>query len=233
MNPESTRAAHARLADADAAYVLGALTASDRREFEAHLADCADCRAAVAELAPTAALLSRLTPADAERIDEGPDAAARAGLVSLAHERARRRRRVAWLTAAAAVVLVLAAVAVPVSLAAMTAPTASFALEDVAGVPLEASVRLTDVAWGTRIELDCRYPDVSAPGAPEGGWTYALAIVARDGTESTVSTWRSGPGTSARLGAGSALDVADIGAIEIRSATGVVLMRYDVSGTSG
>lgn len=34
----------------DAAYVLGSLSATDWREFEAHMAGCPQCRQAVAEL---------------------------------------------------------------------------------------------------------------------------------------------------------------------------------------
>jgi carotenoid cleavage dioxygenase-like enzyme len=44
----------------DAAYVLGALSDADRREFEAHLDGCTPCRAAVAELTPLPPLLSVL-----------------------------------------------------------------------------------------------------------------------------------------------------------------------------
>ena len=40
MNPD-----HARFAEWDAAFVLGALSASERREYEAHLQDCDLCRA--------------------------------------------------------------------------------------------------------------------------------------------------------------------------------------------
>ena len=42
----------------DAAYVLGALTESDRAEFEAHMAGCMSCQEAVAELAAVAPLLA-------------------------------------------------------------------------------------------------------------------------------------------------------------------------------
>ncbi len=42
----------------DAAYVLGALSDRDRAEYEQHLAGCASCREAVAELAVVAPLLS-------------------------------------------------------------------------------------------------------------------------------------------------------------------------------
>ena len=38
-------------AEWDAAYVLGALSPSDRRAYERHLAECDACRAAVADLA--------------------------------------------------------------------------------------------------------------------------------------------------------------------------------------
>jgi hypothetical protein len=41
----------------DAAYVLGSLSETDRREFEAHLDECPTCRDAVTELAGMPALL--------------------------------------------------------------------------------------------------------------------------------------------------------------------------------
>ncbi|GAB2473093.1 zf-HC2 domain-containing protein [Promicromonospora xylanilytica] len=55
-------------AEWDAAYVLGALSPSDRRAYERHLAECAACRAAVAELAGMPGLLGTLTPAHAEAL---------------------------------------------------------------------------------------------------------------------------------------------------------------------
>ncbi|WP_369375114.1 anti-sigma factor [Promicromonospora sp. Populi] len=57
-----------RYAEWDAAYVLGALSPSDRRAFEHHLAECDACRGAVAELAGLPGLLSTLTPAHAESL---------------------------------------------------------------------------------------------------------------------------------------------------------------------
>ena len=44
----------------DAAYVLGALSDADRREFETHLVGCASCRTAVTELTAVSPLLSLL-----------------------------------------------------------------------------------------------------------------------------------------------------------------------------
>ena len=39
-----------KFAQWDAAYVLGALSPAERREFEEHLASCPHCQAAVSEL---------------------------------------------------------------------------------------------------------------------------------------------------------------------------------------
>ena len=65
-----------RYATWDAAYVLGSLSAADRREFEAHLAGCLDCRDAVAELSGMPALLSQLDSEDVAAINQsGPTSA--------------------------------------------------------------------------------------------------------------------------------------------------------------
>jgi carotenoid cleavage dioxygenase-like enzyme len=48
----------------DAAYVLGALSDSDRREYEVHLEGCGECRTAVTELATVTPLLSALDYAE-------------------------------------------------------------------------------------------------------------------------------------------------------------------------
>ena len=54
----------------DAAYVLGSLSAVDRREFEAHMAHCPACREAVAELSGVPALLSQLDREEVAAINE-------------------------------------------------------------------------------------------------------------------------------------------------------------------
>jgi hypothetical protein len=235
MNPD-----HAAFAEWDAAYVVGALSSAERRRFEGHLADCPECRRAVAELSPTVGLLSRVSPERAASIDaaltdgqvdiDGPDSAVRAEVVSLGERRALRRRRTWWLASAAAVVLVVAAIAIPVTLG-RSAPNASFALEAVADVSLEADVRLSSVGWGTRIDLDCRYAPASDADVPAEGWPYALAVVDTDGESTNVSTWQALPGATARLSAGTALSISEISAVEIRSVdSGRLLMRYELDG---
>jgi anti-sigma factor RsiW len=68
----------------DAAYVLGALSFSDRREFEAHLSACPSCREAVSELSGMPALLAQLDRDYIASIDEH-DAHASAALPPLRH----------------------------------------------------------------------------------------------------------------------------------------------------
>lgn len=55
----------------DAAYVLGALSPTERGEFESHLAGCADCRTAVAELAGLPGLLAQVPPGEVLAMDLG------------------------------------------------------------------------------------------------------------------------------------------------------------------
>lgn len=225
---------HDRFADWDAAYLLGALSAADRALYESHLAECERCRAAVAEVAPTLGLLARVDPVRAESLlpsaaddADGPGAGHRARVVSLGAARARalrRRRRLVAFAATAAIVA--AAVAIPLGYSLLRPAGQAVALEPIADLPLAASVALTDVAWGTRIDMSCDYGEM--PDAPDVGWAYALVVVDETGAESILSTWQAHPGSTARLSAGTALAAADIEAVEIRAvASGDVLMRTD------
>jgi len=226
---------HERLSMSDGAYVLGALCASDRAEFEAHLSVCAECRASVAEIAPTAGLLSRLSPERARALGAttapaplaSPDPSLRGRVVEVARRR-RTRRATAWTLAAS---IALVAVAVPSAFAVNSAMQQSsgtvYALDDVAGAPLEASVKLTSAPWGTRIDLVCQYTG-QVLDAPPGGWPYALAITDDSGATSVLSTWRADPGSTTELSAGTDLAAANIGAVEIRSLDGdTVVMRRE------
>lgn len=225
---------HGRYADGDAAYVLGALSAADRAEYEAHLSQCAECRAAIAEITPIPGLLSRVPPERAESLlqaagVETPAPEHRARVLSLATERARRRRRARIVGIAAAAAIVVATVAVPM-ISTLRPPSTTIALDQLRDAPLTASVSLTDVAWGTRLDMICDYG--SEGDAPADGWAYALVVVSDDGTESVLSTWRAHPGTTARLSAGTELPASDIAAVEIRAVdSGTVLMRSALDGS--
>lgn len=225
MNPD-----HARYADWDSAYVLGALSPAERREYEEHLEACEACRRAVAELAPMPGLLARLTPDRGMALlddDAEPAGAPRPELLDAVRREGRRRRirrtRLQIGIAAAAAALVLVAVLVPLAFLRPAAVGETVAFETVADVPVTATAVLTPVGWGTRIDLDCTYGtagSTDATSATGDGWPYVLVVVGRDGTQSEVSSWRAMPGATARLQAGTAVALDDIASLEIRTVAG-------------
>lgn len=227
---------HERIADWDSAYVLGALSPAERREYEGHLETCERCRRAVEELAPMPGLLARLTAERAEALlEEGEGAvtalAPRPELLAAVRHEARRRRvrrrRVRAAIAAAAGAVAITAVAVPLGLMRTPPGVEVVAFETIGEVPVTATAELTPVAWGTRIDLDCTYEldDTDDADVPVDGWPYALYVVDRDGTSRELSSWRASPGATARLEAGTAVDLDEIAALEIRAiASGDVLL---------
>ena len=238
MNPD-----HAHFADWDAAYVLGALSPSDRRVFEAHMQECDACRAAIVEAAPTLVLLSRVASDRAESLlDEpassvGPDPALRRDVIARGVRESRRRRRTWWVAGAAAAAAIVVAVVITtsISLGGSTPPGGELVtLEAISDVPLTATVELVDVAWGTRLQMTCRYAAEAESEAAEQGWPYALVVTAVDGTTNEVSSWRALPGKTARIEAGTALDPDQIASFEVRSvSSGRVLMRTELRDTTG
>ncbi len=229
---------HARFAEWDAAYVLGALSPAERRDFEDHLDDCDRCRAAVSELSALPGLLGRIDDARAFALleDQADDAGPPADLVARIQTRERRdriRRRIgmaAGLAAAAAVAATLALV-LPPALTPAAQPTLAAVLTPAEpDVPVEASIELTRFPWGTRIDMDCSYHP-GTPG-PDGGYApvaYAMWVVGRDGTETSLSTWTAASDGTVSLTAATAFDIADIAEVEVRDASGEqVLLSTDL-----
>ena len=97
----------------DAAYVLGSLSSVERREFEAHMADCPLCRSAVGELIGMPVLLSQLDRDEIAAIDNRSrvepllPAELLPSLLAKVSWRRRRSRIVTW-TAEAVAAAVLA-----------------------------------------------------------------------------------------------------------------------------
>ncbi|MFI2366319.1 anti-sigma factor family protein [Promicromonospora sp. NPDC019610] len=185
-----------RYAEWDAAYVLGALSPSDRRVYERHLAECAACRAAVAELAGLPGLLGTISPAHAEAlVAEAPGTPADVvPLTSLARVARRSRFRRRALGAVAASALVVAGAvggavltgglfgapdggvpdaggATPPSATATTATTArTIELRPVAGADMRAEVVATPTTWGTKFRWSCHYPPDPGQQPPESAY---------------------------------------------------------------
>ncbi len=206
--------------DWDGAYVMGALSRAERQEYEAHLATCADCTQAVAELGALPGLMSRLTPADAELLlapaPEPPSSIAFPRVVPLPLWR-RTAVRVGLGAAAAAVVA--AAVIVPVTLHDQHHPTETLALAQVVASPLSASVSLTSTAWGTKVDMTCVYA-----GSYGAQHSYELYVVDAAGHASLVSSWWAKPGETARTTGSTDFAVDDITQVQLRAEDGTVLL---------
>lgn len=236
---------HHEYAEWDAAYVLGALSPTQRLEFEDHLAGCPRCAETIGELAAIPGLLGKLPAADALAMvntDAGysrsPEAAP-AGLLAALAARVRRRRRArTWtigLVGVAAAAAIAAAITLPVTLNAPAQPDVTASLQQVAASPISANIQLSTETWGTTIALTCHYrADATAlPSAqyPSSG-RYALYVIDRSGVTSRVSTWSAGPGVTVQAAGSIDTPVASIERVELRSLdTGSVLLSHTFNAT--
>jgi hypothetical protein len=221
----------------DAAYVLGSLSGTERREYEDHLSGCPECRSAISELSGMPALLKSLRHDDVASIDDGrldtPPAHLLDGLLAEVSRRRARVRRKSWMLAASAAAAVVAALllvlrpgpaAPPTDQPAIAAP-ASMSMTPVAPSSLEATVLVTNQGWGTHIAMSCTYrPDGGATDDP--GDRLAMVAVGRDGTRTQLATWVAREGDTASPSGSTSMPVDQIAAVQIVAAdTGAVLLQ--------
>ena len=221
-------------AEYDAAYILGALSPADRREFEDHLRFCASCASSVGELAGLPGLMSRVS---IDQLTAEPEPVPDTLLPSLARavRRERRRRLLAVGASAAAVACLVTGGALaitgpgspaqpPVTSPASTSPgSAVLALTPVVPSPVTAGARLVDMAWGTRIDLTCSYRSQGL--YPASGIPYAMVVIDRDGAAEQVATWKALPNRELTVMGASSKARRDIAAVEIRTMSGRTILR--------
>ncbi len=216
-----------RLSHLDGCYVLGALSPTEHSEFERHLLQCAECSRAVDEIAGLPALLALVPAEDADRQGGDPPRTLLPGLVRRVR-RSTRRRAAAVATVAAAGGAVLTVAGLSFSHAfergavtaeapgtgAAAAVSTRWQTTDDAG-PVTADVTLTDVAWGTRLDLTCTWRPVGDAAALHEE-VYVLVVRTREGSTEQVGTWQALPGRTMQLTAATAARVADITGVEVR-----------------
>ncbi|MFG2054025.1 anti-sigma factor family protein [Micromonospora sp. NPDC048930] len=217
----------------DGAYVLGALAPAERAAYERHLAGCAACREAVAEIAVLPGLLGRLDPAGLEQFLPAASETSRLpALLDAARDQRRRerfrsRRRYALTALAAAVLAVLAGVGVTlVRPAAPPAPPVTLtAMRPVDGpVPLHAEVGLTDKKWGTEVTLRCGYDQRT--GHREA-YTFRLVAHGPDGATEQVATWLAAPGDNLRMTGATHFTHGELVRLELLRADNTPVLAYD------
>jgi anti-sigma factor RsiW len=222
----------------DAAYVLGSLSSADRREFEAHMADCPSCREAVAQLSGMPALLSRLDRNEVAAINESDhtsgvqemSAELLPSLLATVRWRRRRTRLVTWTAAAAAAVVLSISVLVGVAGRSPTsappqASASALPMAQVGTTLLASTVSLSSQQWGTHIALKfvCTAPVYAHHD------TVALVVVGRDGSQSRLATWVAIPGHSATPTGSISTPVDQIAAVQVVLAdNGRVMLQRSV-----
>jgi hypothetical protein len=204
----------------DAAYVLGSLSPSERKDFEAHLPGCEDCSLAVRDLAGLPGLLGRLDADvfDVPALEPVPDTL----LPRLSRAVRRQQHRRTWLAsgvaaAVAAAISVGGAVALdhPDVRTHIAAVPVGRAMTQTGSDPMTANVALTSVAWGTRLDLTCRYPATRGGGVGYASGSYALVVHTVDGQSQRVATWRGLPGKTMHLAAATAASSSDIRSVDV------------------
>ncbi|OSC42936.1 anti-sigma factor [Mycobacterium decipiens] len=217
----------------DAAYVLGSLSAAERREFEAHLAGCPACREAVAELSGVPALLSQLDRDEVAAIS-GPDPAVAApelspellpSLLATVRWRRRRTRLATWVASSAAAVVLGIGVLVGVaghSAAPLQVTAAAQPMAQVGTTLLTSTVSVSPEHWGTFINLRCVC--LAPPDAHHD--TLAMVVVGRDGSQTRLATWVAEPGHTATPAGSISTPVDQIAAVQVVAAdSGQVLLE--------
>lgn len=217
----------------DAAYVLGSLSAGERREFETHMAHCPSCRRAVADLSGVPALLSQLdrdevaamnVAAPQDRYPATPEMLP--SLLATVRWRRRRSRVVTWAASAAAAVVL--GVGILFGLQSYTSPQAQQVtasaqpMAQVGTTQLTSEVELSSQHWGTSINLKC----VCLAPLNAHHDTLAMVVVGRDGTQTRLATWVAEPGHTATPAGSISTPVDKIAVVQVVAAdTGQVLLQ--------
>jgi hypothetical protein len=223
----------------DAAYVLGSLSPAERLAFERHLDTCDECSRSVRSFAGMPGLLDLV---DASVLEDPPaDPPLPATLLPSLHHvvDVRRRRRTAVIAGLAAAAAAVVALAVPMALQGddappVTAPTSNpsadvetLAMAPQGDVPIQASLGLEQVTWGTRMLLTCTYDKDSIGVELPEKVDYLLYVTTKDGTSEQVGSWMSVSGTTMKVPAATSVTRDDIASVEVRTTDGRVVLRLD------
>jgi anti-sigma factor RsiW len=199
---------HDRYRELSAGFVLGALEPEERHSFEAHLAQCPECRREVASFAPIPGLMSRAQGVSSESlpdtVTERAASQARAEWLSLT----KSRRSWRWAAGAAALVA-LAMAAVAVFPGSEDSDAIELAVEPgaVTGV-----VAIESRSWGTALHLELE-------GLPRRD-RYVAWVVDDAGERQQAATWGPTAEGRARLDGASSIPTTRVIAVVVTDGNG-------------
>ncbi|BCJ44005.1 hypothetical protein GCM10010168_68080 [Actinoplanes ianthinogenes] len=216
-------------------YLLGGLDEADTDRLDAHLHDCADCRAELDRLAPVPEMLQHLPDARQIGGDLPPLTVAPAArptpqnienlLSRMRAEKTRETRvsRVRWLAAASVALIAAGAIGYgvlsnngtpggpeqkPPVAAGVT--TANFV--PTTGNGLGGQATLTPKAWGVEIALNMSRMEGKAP--------FFCMVKRTDGTMEQAAAWGETPEHTAKVSGASSIKATDVSAIVITDSNG-------------
>ncbi len=225
----------------DGAYVLGALSPEDRAAFERHLPGCDDCARSVRELAGLPGLLARV-PVEILDPDHPRQPVPDTLLPALVRRVRRTQRRRTWITSglvAAAAAVAIGAVGIATlggdddnTLVAQPSPSsgpttaAPELMQPVGAGTISGWLSLTQVGWGTRLDLTCSYPQAEPYGDSEPP-TYTMFVTTTAGSTEQVASWKGLAGKTMHVTGATSADADDIAHVEVRGSTGQPLLELD------
>lgn len=216
----------------DAAYVLGALSYEERKEYEAHLTQCSACSGALALLAGIPGFLGKIdsqtaiglmsgssTDPTSDSMDESvfmQKLATRAG-------QERRKTRIRQTIGLVAAVVISVSVGLTtgvlvhnshgVTTAPANALATSWHLTNLQPEIMSANLHITSKTWGTHFDWSCTYSKNAAAWGPSV--RYNFVVTDYSGRKSTVATWSPSGGTAKGLSATTALSQSQIKMLEV------------------
>ena len=201
------------------AFTLGTLDPPERARYAAHLDGCADCRAALQEMASLPGLLARLTPAEAAAAPLAPDEGAYRRLVAAADatRRTTRRRRLA--VGVAAAVLAIGTATAVVAWPEQQAPVTT-TVSATAG-PVQGRATVTGTDTGSRVSLALR-------GVTPGKWCR-LVVVDHGGNREVAGSWEVSYSGTATVTGATAIHPERLARLVVEEADGHELLTIPVS----
>ncbi|WP_406048624.1 anti-sigma factor family protein [Kribbella sp. NBC_00889] len=208
----------------DAAYLLGSLSAKDRREYEEHLSTCDDCAAEVASLAGVPSAMAALPDDRAlATITEAPPNLLPDLVRTVQRDRRKQRIRLGAVMSGVAVVAAVIGAVIAIPLTHEEPQGDYVVLAQTVASKLSADARLVPERWGTTIEISCRYDELATPSERARG--YELYVTDSSGKAQLIASWTASPGTTVKPAATTKLRREEIQALDIRSSeTGRVLL---------